>query len=68
MAEPLLAEVINPRLAQNRREAGEGLATPILPDRPASAPRFGKPLSPEEILRRRQLLAEFLRQRGTPPQ
>lgn len=70
MAEPLLADVINPKLALRRRLDAEGQAEPYLPDQPASAPtiRGTKPFTPEERLRQRMLLEQFLRQRDAARQ
>lgn len=60
MADPKLAEVINPRLALNKRMAKEGQAVPAMPDSPASGPKFGKKWSPEERAKQNAALAKLL--------
>ena len=65
MSDPKLAEVLNPRLAVNRRMAAEGQAVPALPDQRASAPagRFGKKWTPEERAKQNAELARILMER-----
>lgn len=71
MSDPKLADVINPKLAAQRRMEAEGQAVPGLPDKkpvatPASAPastKFGKQWSPEERARQNAQLAKLLSER-----
>jgi hypothetical protein len=70
MADPKLADVINPKLAAQRRMEAEGQAVPGLPDTkrvaaPASAPasRFGKQWTPEERAKQNAALAAILSKR-----
>ena len=60
MADPKLAEALNPRLALNRRMAKENQAAPAMPDSPASAPKFGKKWTEEERAKQNAALAKLL--------
>lgn len=66
MSDPKLAEVINPRLALQKRMEAEKQMAPILPDQkpqPASTPRFGKQWTPEERAQQNAALAKLLSSR-----
>lgn len=66
MADPLLADTINPRLALQRRMQAEGQAPAALPDtRPQSAVRFGRQYTPEEKARQQALLVKLLKSRDS---
>ena len=60
--DPKLAEVINPRLALQKRMEKEGQAAPVLPDQmpPSGGTSFGKKWSPEERQRQNEALAKLL--------
>lgn len=64
MANPKLAEVINPRLALQRRMEAEKQSPPALPDMAASSPvKFGRKYTPEEKARQQRLLVDLLKKR-----
>ena len=64
MADPKLAEALNPRLAKNRRLAAEGEAVPALPDTVKPSPvKFTKGYSPEERAKQNAALAKLLSSR-----
>lgn len=63
MPDPRLSEVLNPRLALQRRMQGEGEAEPYLPDTLRPPPRPAMPKSPQEQARSRAMLIEMLRRR-----
>ena len=61
---PMLAEVINNRLALQRRMEGEGQALPVIPDQiPAQTPRFGKAYTQADRAMQQAALIQILRQR-----
>lgn len=69
MPDPKLAEVINPKLALQRRLEAEGQVPPALPELipPPPAvrdPRFGKQWTPEEQIKQKQALAAILTKLG----
>lgn len=70
MAEPLLAEALNPRLALQRRMQAEGQVPPIIPDvRPSPPPiRMGRPFTPEERAKQQALLIQLLKARDAGQQ
>lgn len=64
--DPMLADVLNPALAGNRRMAAEGQAEPALPDSAtpavpgAGAPRFGRQFTDIERQAQAAKLAQIL--------
>lgn len=65
MSDPKLAEVINPRLALQKRMEAEKQAAPILPDQKPQQgqTRFGKQWTPEERAQQNAALAKLLSSR-----